>query len=97
MRRDKQPTPGSRLSLQTLPAVSVSGSIERAQSTLPPSLDHVCVNHRSRNTPMPRQLLDGTEICSRFEEVIGKRMPKRMTTGKFVYLGPTDRLPDCPL
>lgn len=54
-------------------------------------------NHRCRRTQMPKQILNGADLCSRFDQISGQGLPKRMTTGKFVYLGPTDQLPDSPL
>ncbi len=49
-------------------------------------------SHRSH-----RQILRGDEICSRFDQISGQNLPKRMTTGKFVYLGPSDKTLDSPL
>ena len=77
----------SRQSTQAPPAVSVSKPLD----------EHCQTNHRSRNAFTPKQLLNGGEICSRFDQVSGQGLPKRMTTGKFVYLGPTDKTPDSPL
>lgn len=54
-------------------------------------------NCSNQHTLLPKQVLSGSEICSRFEQINGRQMPKRMTTGKFVYLGPTDQLPDSPI
>lgn len=53
-------------------------------------------NYRFRDALIPKRIMSGEEICSRFEQVSGKQIPKRMTTGKFVYIGPTDKLPDSP-
>lgn len=97
MRQPEDHIKNSRPSATAPPAVSNLAPIERTQDTLSAPIDHMRVNHRSRHILMPKQLLDGTDICSRFEQMSGKRMPKRMTTGKFIYLGPTDRLPDGPL
>jgi len=63
----------------------------------PPTQDQLRVNHRCQHDLTPKQLLSGAVICSRFEQISGRRLPKRMTTGKFVYLGPPNRLPDSPL
>lgn len=54
-------------------------------------------NHRSHCALSPKQILNGTDLCSRFDQMSGQGLPKRMTTGKFVYLGPTNDLPDSPL
>ncbi|WP_369682058.1 hypothetical protein [Malonomonas rubra] len=97
MQLDQKQILNSRLSCTARMAVSISTPKERSKDDMPPPLEHGSVNHRSRNIPMPKQLLDGADICSRFEKVSGKGMPKRMTTGKFVYLGSTNLLPDYPL
>lgn len=97
MQQDDNPKTNSRPCNEAQSAVSISAPVERSQDPMSPPLNHVRVNHRSRNIPMPKQLLDCADICSRFEKMSGKGIPKRMTTGKFVYLGPTDRLPDSPL
>jgi hypothetical protein len=87
----------SRPSTTAPSAVSISSRTQNTQDTRTNPIDHVSVNHHCRHTLMPKQLLNSEELCSRFEQISGKGMPKRMTTGKFVYLGPTDRLPDSPL
>lgn len=97
MRHQDEKTNHSRPSQPAPPAVSVSNPVERAQDALPAPIDHMRVNHRCRHVLMPKQLLNGADICSRFEQVSGKRMTKRMTAGKFIDPGPTDRLPDGPL
>ena len=81
----------------TLPATAATTSSEAPPSAPPAPETHKHSNHHCQHSLMPKQLLHGADICSRFEQVCGKGVPKRMTTGKFVYLGPIDRLPDSPL
>jgi len=54
-------------------------------------------HHPSHPTLKHRKILRGEEICARFDQVSGQSLPKRMTTGKFVYLGPSDTTLDSPL
>ena len=81
----------------TLPTTAATKHSEATPNALPASETHKHSNHHCRHSLTPKQLLHGADICSRFEQVCGKGAPKRMTTGKFVYLGPSDRLPDNPL
>ena len=68
-----------------------------AVSVLDPRGEQRHSQHRCRGFLTPKKFLTGSEICSRFDQVSGQGLPKRMTTGKFVYLGPTQDLPDSPL
>ncbi len=86
MSHQKEKTDRSRQSTQAPPAVSVSS----------PAGEHRQTNHPCRTALTPKKILNGEEICSRFDQVSGRGLPKRMTTGKFVYLGPANRLPDSP-
>lgn len=87
MQHQNEKTNNSRPSRQTPSTVSVSGQEEKQHPA----------NHRTHRALMPKQLLNGADLCSRFDQMTGQGLPKRMTTGKFVYLGPIDRLPDSPL
>ena len=90
-------TDHSRPSQSAPPAVSVSGRVEQTQDAPPAPTDQLRVKQRCRHVPLPGQLLNSTDICSRFEQVSGKRTSKRMTAGKLTDPGPTDHLPDDPL
>jgi hypothetical protein len=87
MRQQDEQTNNSRQSTQAPAAVSDSSPIKNQHHP----------NHRSHHALSPKRILNGTDLCSRFDQISGQGLPKRMTTGKFVYLGPTDHLPDSPL
>lgn len=87
MQQKKEQTDLSRQSNQSPSAVSVSEQNGKLHQN----------NHRGHHSQTPKQILNGADLCARFDQISGQGLPKRMTTGKFVYLGPTDRLPDSPL
>jgi len=87
MQHQKDKYSNSRPSATASSAVSISGSDEPRKH----------LHHPSHPTLKHRQILKGDEICSRFDQVSGKRPPKRLTTGKFVYLGHSDKTPESPL
>lgn len=92
-----EPTNNSRPSAPAPSAVAISSPNQQSDENLAAPIDQLKINRRSQYIPMPKQLLNCAEIRSRFEQISGKGMPKRMTTGKFVYLGPTIPPPDNPL
>jgi hypothetical protein len=87
MQHNKDKTTDSRPSATASSAVSISTTNHEQHQ----------LHHPSHRTLKHKQILKGTEICSRFDQMSGHSLPKRMTTGKFVYLGPSDTTPDSPL
>ena len=49
------------------------------------------VNHRRGNVPVPKQLLNRTNILTIFQQVNRETVPERMATGRFGYAGLVDR------
>src|SRR5215470_2956846 len=54
-------------------------------------VENMRINHGSRNVPVPKQLLNGTNILSIFQQMSRETVPECMATGRFGHSRFVDR------
>lgn len=76
------------------PAEAASKQISRAGDASWTAVDHVSIDHRGLHIAVPKQLLNGADVGSTFQEMGGKTVPECMAARWLGDSSASDGYPD---
>jgi hypothetical protein len=86
--------PVTDIAARGAPEADASRMIERASHAAPSAVEHVRIDHRSRDVAVSKKLLDRADVVAEIQEVRRERVPEGVAHRRLGEARGTDGIPE---